>query len=137
MKGGFMGDGRPDGAQPAPAPRLGPATRMWHVTLSVAGAPVTLAGIRGALERLCLEQPFLLCGRYAVDHAEVRYWEEAADVGDAAALGLRLWGEHRVSAQLPPWIIAGLEVVDRDTARRRNMRPTAVGLVPAGLVRPF
>jgi hypothetical protein len=110
---------------------------MWYVTLSVAGAPVTLYVIRGALERLCLEQPFLLCGRYAVDHAEVRYWEEAADVDDAAALGLRMWGEYKASAGLPPWSVSGLEVVDRDTARRRNLRTPVDALMPAGVVLPF
>ena len=132
-----MGDGWPDHDLPAESPPAERTTRMWHVTLSVAGAPVRLPVIRDSLERLCFERPFLLCGRYAVDHAEVRYWEEAADIGDAAALGLRLWGEHRASAGLPPWIIAGLEVIDRDTARRRRMRPAAAGLVPAGVVRPF
>ena len=133
-----MGERRvPHDAQPAETAAAGPATRMWHVTLSVAGAPVALPVIRDALERLCLERPFLLCGRYAEDHAEVRYWEEAADVDDAAALGLRLWGEHRASADLPPWSIAGLEVVDRDTARRRSLRLTDPRLVPAGVIRPF
>ena len=76
---------------------------MWHVTLTVVGDPVGAGEIRGALERLTHEQPFLLSARYAPDRAELRYWEEARDLEDAAALALRLWGEHRVSASLPAW----------------------------------
>ena len=72
-----------------------------------------------ALERLTHEQPFLLSARYAADRAELRYWEEARDLEDAAALALRLWGEHRLTAALPAWRVAGLEVVDRATFQRR------------------
>ena len=42
-----------------------------------------------------------------------------AGAKDAAAMALRLWGEHRVTAQLPPWEIVGLEVVDRPTYHKR------------------
>ena len=80
----------------------------------------TAGEIRGALERLTHEQPFLLSARYAPDRAELRYWEEARDLEDAAALALRLWGEHRVSASLPAWRVAGLEVVDRATFQQRS-----------------
>jgi hypothetical protein len=86
---------------------------MWHVTLTVVGDAVEPGEVRAALERLTHEQPFLLSARYAPDRAELRYWEEARDLEDAAALALRLWGEHRTSAGLPPWRVAGLEVVDR------------------------
>ena len=68
---------------------------MWHVTLTVVGDEVDAAEVRAALERLTHEQPFLLSARYAADRAELRYWEEARDLEDAAALALRLWGEHR------------------------------------------
>jgi hypothetical protein len=115
-------------AQPSP---------MWHVTLTVVGDRVPAARIREALERLTGEQPFLLSARYAEDRAELRYWEEARDLEDAAALALRLWGEHRRSADLPAWKIAGLEVVDRATFQRRAMDTPAPTLVPAGGVRPF
>jgi hypothetical protein len=35
-------------------------------------------------------------------------------------LALRLWGEHRESALLPPWRVCGLEVISRDAHQRRN-----------------
>lgn len=110
---------------------------MWHVTLTLVGDAVDPSEIRGALERLTHEQPFLLSARYAPDRAELRYWEEARDLEDAAALALRLWGEHRATAELPAWHVAGLEVVDRATFQRRAMDSPAPALVPAGGVRPF
>jgi hypothetical protein len=113
------------------------ARPMWHVTLTVVGAPVEPAEVRAALERLTHEQPFLLSARYADDRAELRYWEEARDLEDAAALALRLWGEHRLTAALPRWRVAGLEVVDRATFQRRAMDSALPALVPAGGVRPF
>ena len=65
--------------------------RMWHVTLTVAGDPIPDCDIRGGLEQLARERPFLLTGRYAPDRAEVRYWEEAPDAGVVTSLALRLW----------------------------------------------
>jgi hypothetical protein len=106
--------------------------RMWHVTLTLAGPAVDPAVVQQALQRLEHDHPFLLSGRYAPDRAEVRYWEQAPDVHDAAAMALRLWGEHRQTAGLPPWSIVGLEVVDRDTYRLRD----ECVLVGPG-VRPF
>ena len=67
--------------------------------------------------------------RYADDHAEIRYWEEARDLHDAAAVALRLWGEHRQTAGLPPWEIVGLEVIDRATYQPRVA--AGYGPVPA------
>jgi hypothetical protein len=110
---------------------------MWHVTLTVVGDAVPTAQIRGALERLTREQPFLLSARYAPDRAELRYWEEARDLEDAAAMALRLWGEHRTSADLPPWRVGGLEVVDRGTFQRRAIDTPVTALVPPGGVRPL
>ncbi len=66
--------------------------RLWHVTLSVSGARAPLPEVRRALEQLAHDHPFLLTSRYADDHAEIRYWEEARDLHDAAAVALRLWG---------------------------------------------
>ncbi|MGX1269921.1 hypothetical protein [Streptomyces phaeoluteigriseus] len=100
-------------ARPADLPRL------WHVTLSVSGEEADLKEVRRALEQLAHDHPFLLTSRYAVDHAEIRYWEEARDLHDAAAVALRLWGEHRQTAGLPPWEIVGLEVIDRQTYHLR------------------
>jgi hypothetical protein len=109
---------------------------MWHVVLTVAGDPVPEAELRCALERLAHERPFLLTARYASDRAEIRYWDEAERLEDAAALALRLWGEHRQSAGLPGWRVVGLEVLDRETFRQRGADAGGV-LVEAGSVRPF
>ncbi|MEU5009408.1 hypothetical protein AB0G35_03755 [Streptomyces sp. NPDC021749] len=95
------------------------ASRLWHITLSVSGAEAPLREVRRALEQLAHDHPFLLTSRYANDHAEIRYWEEARDLHDAAAVALRLWGEHRSTAKLPPWEIVGLEVIDRETYHQR------------------
>ncbi|MEU5687178.1 hypothetical protein [Streptomyces venezuelae] len=100
-------------AEPVETPRL------WHVTLSVSGKEAPLDEVRRGLEQLAHDHPFLLTSRYAPDHAEIRYWEEARDLHDAAAVALRLWGEHRQSARLPPWEIVGLEVIGRDTYHQR------------------
>jgi len=109
-------DGREQPGEPAPPPEQ---TRLWHITLSVAGPEAPLKEVRRGLEQLAHDHPFLLTSRYANDHAEIRYWEEARDLHDAAAVALRLWGEHRVTAQLPPWEIVGLEVIGRDTYHQR------------------
>jgi hypothetical protein len=106
-------------AQPAPETEQRDASRLWHITLCVSGAEAPLKEVRRALEQLAHDHPFLLTSRYANDHAEIRYWEEARDLHDAAAVALRLWGEHRSTAKLPPWEIVGLEVIDRATYRQR------------------
>lgn len=124
---------QPDAARP-------PATQpmpMWHVTLTVVGESAEPSEVKAALERLAHERPFLLSARYAADRAELRYWEEARDLEDAAALALRLWGEHRRTAELPPWRVVGLEVVDRRTYQHRVTDGPRPVLVPAGGVRPF
>lgn len=121
-----------------PRPSAGPAGRMWQVTLTVRGVAVPADEVRAGLERLQHERPFLLAGRYSADCAEVRYWEEADRLEDAAALALRLWGEHRLSAGLPSWSVVGLEVIDRETFSLRGARGELdVRLAPAGAVRPF
>ncbi|GGY31151.1 hypothetical protein [Streptomyces omiyaensis] len=96
-----------------------PLSKLWHVTLSVSGVESSLQEVRRGLEQLAHDHPFLLTSRYANDHAEIRYWEEARDLHDAAAVALRLWGEHRQTAKLPPWEIVGLEVIDRETYHQR------------------
>jgi hypothetical protein len=111
---------------PGPGPRAaetgadsGTPSKLWHITLSVSGAEAPLKEVRRGLEQLAHDHPFLLTSRYANDHAEIRYWEEARDLHDAAAVALRLWGEHRATAKLPPWSIVGLEVIDRQTYHQR------------------
>ncbi|MFF4344958.1 hypothetical protein ACFY00_34195 [Kitasatospora sp. NPDC001540] len=115
-------DAAPDAGRQAGPETRGPVreqARMWHVVLSVAGAATPLPELRTALEKLAHDHSFFLTARYAADHAEVRYWEEARDLHDAAAIALRLWGEHKASAKLPAWEIVGLEVVDRPTYHKR------------------
>lgn len=122
-----------DGSNPQPDSRS-----MWHITLTVAGAAVPEPVIKSALERLSDEHPFLLSGRYAADRAEVRYWEEASDVATALRMAVLLWDEHAASAQLPPWRVVGVEVVDRETFHRRGRYiHEQPGLVAAGRVIPF
>ena len=94
--------------------------RLWHVTLCVSGRPHDPAGVREALQRLADERPFMLSGRYDEEHAELSYWEEADDCADACALALRLWGEHRRSADLPEWSVSALEVRAREDYMRRK-----------------
>jgi hypothetical protein len=106
---------------------------LWHVTLTVAGDAQPADEVLAALERLSLERPFFLSGRYGCGRAELRYWEEAHDCGDACALALRVWFEHRESAQLPPWQVVALEVVARDEHQVRD----GAALAPAGGWRPF
>jgi hypothetical protein len=112
---------------------------MWHVTLTVGGEPSDPEEVRSALERLGAEQPFLVEGRYAGDRVEIDYWEEAEGCEDAAALALRLWGEHRVTAGLPAWSVLGLEVVEHGvlaSRRGRLRRRRQLAAVPvAGAVR--
>ncbi len=111
---------------------------LWHVTLVVAGARTEPDEVRTALGRLAEERPFLLSARYTTERAELRYWEEAGCLDDAAALALRLWGEHRRSAGLPAWSVAGLEVLDRATFQWRSDQGAGPApLVGAGGIRPF
>ena len=95
--------------------------RLWHVTVTVAGDPQPLSSVHEALTRLHHERPFLLSIRYDADRAELAYWEEGEEMVDAASLALRLWNEHRTSADLPPWTVVGLEVVEQETYQSRRL----------------
>ena len=125
INGGAHRTSRADGAiQEAPAPPAsaeedGGRARLWHVVLSVAGPATPLTDLKRGLEQLAHDHTPFLTARYAADHGEIRYWEQAEDLQDAAAMALRLWGEHKATAQLPPWEIVGLEVVDRPTYHKR------------------
>ncbi|MFF8692568.1 hypothetical protein ACF08W_10210 [Streptomyces sp. NPDC015144] len=112
------GDGRATAPEQTAREERTPS-KLWHITLSVSGDATPLKEVRRGLEQLAHDHPFLLTSRYADDHAEIRYWEEARDLHDAAAVALRLWGEHRSTARLPPWKIVGLEVIDRETYHQR------------------
>ncbi len=109
-----------------------PELALWHVTVTFAGSGVEPDELRAGLERLAQERPFLVSARFAADRVEIRYWDEAEDVDDAAALALRLWADHRASAGLPEWRAVGLEVLDRGTLRERGERGD--GLIPQTLV---
>jgi hypothetical protein len=100
-------------------------TALWHVTLTLAGDPWPVDDVRTALDRLSSERPFLLSGRYDGERVELRYWDEGQECGDVCALALRLWGEHRDSAQLPPWRPVALKVVSRLEQQRREGSPVA------------
>ncbi|MFE7559867.1 hypothetical protein [Kitasatospora sp. NPDC057500] len=121
-------------AEPPTAPEQ---ARLWHVVLSVAGPVTPLSELRAGLEQLAHDHSFFLTARYAADHAEIRYWEQARDLHDAAAIALRLWGEHKVTAKLPPWEIVGLEVVDRATYHQRVAEGFAGPPPQLGGVHPY
>lgn len=117
----------PGGQQAAPAPGQ---TSLWHVSVTFAGPRVPRQQLHAALVRLVEAQPFPATVRYNDERAEISYWDEAEDVDDAAALGLRMWAEHRRTADLPGWRAVGIEVVDRETLRARGDRtppPAALG----------
>jgi hypothetical protein len=103
---------------------------LWHVTVTYAGSAVDPVALRSGLQRLTEQSPFLASARYADDRVELRYWDEAEDIDDAAAMALRVWNEHRDAIGLPDWHVVGLEVLDRETLRSRGDH----GLIPAGLV---
>lgn len=114
-------------------PDAGREPVMWHVTVTFSGEPADPVALRTGLERLSQERPFLVSARYAADRVEIRYWDEAEDVDDAAAMALRLWADHRASAGLPDWHAVGLEVLDRGTVHERGERREH-SLIPATLV---
>lgn len=114
--------------------------RLWHVTVSVAGASHDADLVRDAMERLRHQHAFLHSMRYGEDRAEICYWEESPEMFDAAAMAMRVWTEHRESAGLPAWEIVGLEVLERSVYQRRQdlgSRPhtMAIGLSSPAPVR--
>ena len=110
----------------------------WHVTLTLSGDAWPADDVHDALARLLEERPFVQSCTYTEDTAEIRYWDQAESLHDAAAMALRLWGEHRRSARLPAWVVVGLEVVDRRTLRRREASASGRSTVAAvGVVRPL
>ena len=94
--------------------------RLWHVTLTVAGEKVEPLIVRSALCRLSDQRPFLHSLKYAAGRAEIQYWEEAHSLLDASSLALRVWNEHRESANLPPWEVVGLEVLEKTVRESRT-----------------
>ncbi|WP_432548226.1 hypothetical protein [Kineococcus sp. SYSU DK004] len=123
------GSGDRDGRGSGPPP-------LWSVTLTVAGAGTDPRAVRAGLDRLLAQSPFLSSVRYSGERAELRYWDEAEDVDDAAAMALRLWSEHRGSADLPDWSVVGVEVVDRATVEHRAAQRSGGRWRPARRARP-
>lgn len=112
--------------------------RLWHVTVTATGSAVPIADVKLALERLADHHPFLLSARYRDNRAEIRYWEEGADLRSAAARALVMWSDYGELTALPPWEIIGLEVVDQDTHQQRSMDSASVlASVGAGQIQPF
>jgi hypothetical protein len=110
---------------------------LWFVTITVSGPRVPRQTIREGLERLSLEQPFLVSAAYASRRAEITYWDESIDVEGALSQAIGLWRDHEESAGLPPWTVVGLEVVDRDTARRRWSSEPNLQVAGLGEIRPL
>jgi hypothetical protein len=95
-------------------------SRLWHVTVTVAGEDVEPHLVRNALRRLSAQRPFLHSLKYSAGRAEIQYWEEAEILLDASSLALRVWNEHRESAGLPAWEVVGLEVLEREVFLARG-----------------
>ncbi len=110
---------------------------LWFVTVTVSGARMSPEEVRAGLERLSEAEPFLVSAAYASSRAEVRYWDESVDIEGAVESALQLWEAHRSSARLPAWRVVGLEVVDRDTARRRWAEPARAQVGELGEIRPL
>jgi hypothetical protein len=87
--------------------------RHWHVTLTLAGDPVEPLLLRRALTRLGEERPFLDSVRSSGASVELQYWDEGESMLDVASLAMRLWNEHRDTANLPAWEVVGLEVLEK------------------------
>jgi hypothetical protein len=120
-----------------PRPADGTDPTLWFVTVTLGGDPLEPTETRAALERLSIERPFVVSARYGSTRAEVRYWDEGDDVSVAIDQALRMWSDHTDSARLPKWRIVGLEVLDRETARRQwdSSDRRRVGVL--GEIRPF
>ena len=103
--------------------------RLWHVVVTVSGSPMEPLIVRGALQRLSEERPFLSRLRFGSDRAEICYWDEGPTMLDVASLALRLWNEHRDTARLPSWEVVGLEVVEQDVRHSREQLEALTDLI--------
>jgi len=104
---------------------LNKPVRHWHVTLTLSGEKVEPLIVRAAMRRLSEERPFLDSVTSTGTSAEIQFWDEGDSMLDVASLAMRLWNEHRDSANLPRWEVVGLEVLEkelRDTRRPRRRR---------------
>jgi hypothetical protein len=99
---------------------VGQPVRHWYVTLTLAGAEVEPLLVRHALTRLGEERPFLDSVRSSGTTAEIRFWDQGETMLDVASLAMRLWTEHRRSANLPPWEVVGLEILEKGLRENRS-----------------
>lgn len=120
-----------------PRPSDGEDPTLWFVTVTLGGDPLEPTETRAALERLSIERPFVVSARYGAARAEVRYWDECDDVAVAVGQALRMWSDHKASARLPAWRVVGLEVLDRETARRQWDASDRPRVQVLGEIRPF
>jgi hypothetical protein len=95
--------------------------RHWHVRLTLSGAPLEPLVLRGAVQRLNQERPFLDSISSNGRSVELQFWDEGETMLDVASLAMRLWNEHRHSAKLPNWEIVGLEIIGKDLYDRRSL----------------
>lgn len=110
-----------DGSRP-----VGELLPLWSVTLTVAGQDTDVDVLRAGLDQLLAASPFISSVRYSSTRVELRYWDEARDADDAAAMALRLWPDHRPATGLPDWSVSGVEVVDRATVEHRAAQRSRV-----------
>jgi len=113
------------------------ARDLWFVTVTIGGGALAGDEVRQALERLSVERAFLVSIRYDRTHAQVRYWDECADAGQATQQALSLWGDDEVFEELPGWRVSGLDVLDLATAQQQwdvDGRPRVYAL---GEIVPF
>lgn len=121
----------PGATAPAAAPGTPAAPAgLWYVRVTFGGTPVQDGSLVPALHRFSEANPIGMTVRYAMNRAEVSYWDEAPDAEDAAAMALRVWHEHRTELGLPDWQVRALEVFDRNTCDEREcVTPSAISSV--------
>jgi hypothetical protein len=100
--------------------------RHWHVTLTLAGDPVEPLLLRRALTRLAEERPFLDSVRSTGSSVELQFWDEGESMLDVASLAMRVWNEHRATANLPDWEVVGLEILEKAVRANRAEVTTRV-----------
>jgi hypothetical protein len=100
--------------------RLMTLMRHWHVTLTLAGDPVEPLIVRAAMQRLSEQHQFLDSVSSTADSAEIQFWDEGENMLDVASLAMRVWNEHRESANLPRWEVVGLEVLEKSVRDSRT-----------------
>ena len=94
--------------------------RHWHVTLTLAGDPVEPLIVRAAMQRLSDQHQFLDSVTSTAESAEIQFWDQGESMLDVASLAMRVWNEHRESANLPPWEVVGLEVLEKGVRESRT-----------------